>query len=354
MIKLESLILLLLFVTTGSTYAQLYAPEIKVQETTNNRIEIGKKTVPADLIISGNVYAGNAHSYWGGFKANTPEGEKKWGFQQNERFFAGLGGNVYNRGFSANALGIFNGSTTAEDVFLYNENDAAGDFLVLKANGKVGINRTNPEGTLDVAWRTGANATAVFRGSTYPSYFNHNNEEHTYIRGGKAGSNVIIGDNPNARVGIGGVYQPSEKLHVAGNVLANNVSVTSDKKLKKDIREYDQGLALVKQIRPKKYKRKPQVEKVVKFSYDGTQTKEDVEEGIVIEDNREYIGVVAQELQEIAPELVGSFTDEQGEATLTIDQTALTYVLINAVKEQQLEIEALRQEMQSFKTEKDK
>ena len=215
------LLIILAWVSSSPLLAQLYSPEIKVQQTPGNRIEVGNDTNKSDLFIQGNVYAGNAHSYWGGFKAVTPEGESRWGFQQNERFFVGLGRNVYQRGFSAHAMGIFNGSTTPEDIYLYNENGPNSHFLVLKANGRVGINNIKPQASLDVSYDQNDGATAIFRAESYPSYFNHSEDQHTYIRGGKQGSRVIIGDNPDSKVSIGGIYDPVEKLHVGGKVMAD-------------------------------------------------------------------------------------------------------------------------------------
>lgn len=145
-------------------------------------------------------------------------------------------------------------------------------------------------------------------------------------------------------VGIG-VTNPSQKLHVNGNALAWNVSVTSDMKLKQDIRDYAQGLALVKEIHPKKYRYKPRKVKKVKASLADGET---IDEEVFDQNDQEYIGVVAQELQEIAPDLVGSFTDDEGEETLTVNHTALTFILINAVKEQQLQIEAMQKQLDTL------
>lgn len=152
--------------------------------------------------------------------------------------------------------------------------------------------------------------------------------------------------NLNGNVGIG-QKNASERLHVNGNVLASNVSVTSDEKLKQNIQEYSGGLALVKQMKPKKYKYKPRKEQKIKDPYESTARGEEdgdevIEEERMVTDDREYIGVVAQELQAVAPDLVGSFKDEDGSETLTVDQTALTFVLINAVKELSAEVEELK------------
>lgn len=89
-----------------------------------------------------------------------------WGFMQGN-YVAGQGGDVYNRGFSAGAIGIMNASVTAQDVYLYNQNSPAAGFLVLKDTGNVGIGTTAPAAALHVAnsaiWTTnGWDRVSVF------------------------------------------------------------------------------------------------------------------------------------------------------------------------------------------------
>ena len=67
----------------------------------------------------------------------------------------------------------------------------------------VGIGTTSPGATLDVVRGTGSLGTAAFRGTTYTSHFNFGTTENTYIRGGKAGSHVILNDLSGGNVGIG-------------------------------------------------------------------------------------------------------------------------------------------------------
>lgn len=111
----------------------------------------------AQQTINDNVIAGaNSNPYWQGFKSNGPTG--KWGFQQNEVMFMGIGSDVYSKGFSTNAMGIMNGSQTKEDIFLYNVNSPNADFLVLKATGNVGIGTTSPWAKVDIR-TAGANAS---------------------------------------------------------------------------------------------------------------------------------------------------------------------------------------------------
>lgn len=122
----------------------------------------GTLTLGGNATVAGNIVAGNVPSggYWGGFKSTAPSGA--FGFQQDDRALFGLGGDIYTRGFSKNSLWAMNGSTGAEDVGLYNANSPAGNFLVLKAGGSVGIDVASPKAKLDVngSVRVGADTGA--------------------------------------------------------------------------------------------------------------------------------------------------------------------------------------------------
>lgn len=100
----------------------------------------------------------------------------------------------------------------------------------------------------------------------------------------------------------------------------------SDRRLKKNVRDYTDGLSVLKQIRP------------VAFQYNGM--------GNTADNGSEYIGIIAQELGEAAPYMVM----QEGEY-LSVDPTAFTYILINSVQEQQTEIEALSGENDELKAE---
>jgi hypothetical protein len=73
--------------------------------------------------------------------------------------------------------------------------------------------------------------------------------------------------------------------------------------------------------------------------------------------NKPYVGVIAQQMQKIAPYMVGRFTyqDTTGQKTdyLGYDANALTYILVNSVQEQQKQIQALKQEKDARLQEKD-
>ncbi len=94
----------------------------------------------------------------------------------------------------------------------------------------------------------------------------------------------------------------------------------SDRRLKKNITEFQDGLSALKAIRP------------VSFEYNGVADTPD--------DGTVYIGVIAQELAETASYMVSPTADGN---YLSVDPSAFTYVLINSVKEQQNQIENLEQ-----------
>jgi hypothetical protein len=116
---------------------------------------------------------------------------------------------------------------------------------------------------------------------------------------------------------------PSYQLEVNGNAAkpgTANWIVTSDARLKKDVTPYSDGLSSLLKINP------------IRFHYNeqsGYDTKP------------EYVGVIAQELKEIAPYMVGTF-EKNGAEYLNVDNSAMIYMLINAMKEQQKIIEDLK------------
>ncbi|MBK9399848.1 MAG: tail fiber domain-containing protein [Bacteroidetes bacterium] len=96
-------------------------------------------------------------------------------------------------------------------------------------------------------------------------------------------------------------------------------TVVSDERLKKDISPFKEGLETIGKINP------------VYYSYNGkASTPTDAY----------YVGVLAQELQKAAPYMVGSFEHtpnprevNERETYLNVNNGALTYILVNAVKE---------------------
>jgi hypothetical protein len=134
---------------------------------------------------------------------------------------------------------------------------------------------------------------------------------------------------------------PSYKLEVGSSEAAKTGGgmwiATSDERLKKNIRAFEDGLDVVKQIRP------------VQFSYNG--------QGGIADDTSIFVGIIAQELKPVAPYMIGEFTytapDGEKETYMDYDGTAMTYILINAVKEQQLMIQAQQDEIDALRRQLD-
>lgn len=101
----------------------------------------------------------------------------------------------------------------------------------------------------------------------------------------------------------------------------------SDSRVKEDIKPYTKGLTEILLINPVNYK------------YNGLAgTIKDIE----------YTGVIAQEIKDIFPETVSIYKaklnekDEEKTELYSFNSTALTFALINAVKELKIEIELLK------------
>jgi hypothetical protein len=133
----------------------------------------------------------------------------------------------------------------------------------------------------------------------------------------------------NGDVGIG-TTNPTYKLHVVGDAAKTTGSFwtsISDKRLKKEIKPFTEGLQVLTKINP------------VWFQYNGMAGMPN--------DGRNYVGIIAQEMQKIAPYTIGTFQDEETKTDyLNYDPNAILYILINSVQEQQVTIDSLRKQLE--------
>lgn len=116
------------------------------------------------------------------------------------------------------------------------------------------------------------------------------------------------------------------KLDVNGVVRATGFFATSDKKFKKEIKDLEGALEKVNSLQGKKYHWNKEEFKNKNFS-----------------DELQY-GFIAQEVQEILPEIV--IKDANGD--LAMNYIALVPVLVEAIKEQQNEISETKDELKSL------
>ena len=134
-------------------------------------------------------------------------------------------------------------------------------------------------------------------------------------------------------VGIG-VNAPNYQLQLSINSAAkpsSNVwTVISDERVKENIKPYEKGLNEILQVNTKT------------FDYNGKAG---------FEKTKGNIGIIAQEMMHIFPETINSYSaklnedDEEETELYNFDGHALTFALINAVKELKAEIEELKKQI---------
>lgn len=348
------------------------------------------------LEVSGVAGIGNTNAIFGtgstglSFQQNWPT----IGFNQYRDNTAGQGKYMAN-GYAAIQYFDPNSGTMVVDIFssgsANNLTPAAKRALTIQNNGNVSIAAGGAFTTLYVPKNGNYDGSAIFSGTNYASYFNHSNNEDTYIRAGTANGKVIINDNPNAKIQIGNgngnvginispatyynldigqnlteggirlispdwynlnwelrneVYSSSSGSESSCLMLKNNGntkgwfrpdngewSAQSDRRLKKNIEGISPVLDKIMSLNPKIYEMK----------YNNPSH------------SRSY-GFIAQELKEIFPEMVDEIPTKENKNIIgTLDnQMGVSYsqigvIAIKAIQEQQIIIEELRNEINLLK-----
>ena len=149
------------------------------------------------------------------------------------------------------------------------------------------------------------------------------------VGGGNTDSNeIVITTRGNAVSGKGsntgyidanggGVYQGNN---------SSAWSITSDQRLKKNIVDNNVGLDKVIQIQ------------VRNFEYRTEDEVTDLPKNQAIKKQGVQLGVIAQELQQVLPDCV----KQESTGVLAVDSTDIMYHMINAIKELNAEIQALK------------
>jgi len=110
----------------------------------------------------------------------------------------------------------------------------------------------------------------------------------------------------------------------SGNVtFAGNVTAYSDERIKTNIKKIDNALGIVRQLEG------------VTFNY--------------IEDGREGLGVIAQNVEKVLPMLVSEMPSSNGETYKNVAYGNMVGLLIEAMKEQQKQMEQMQLEINALK-----
>jgi len=244
---------------------------------------------------------------------------------------------VTHYGMAAYASG---GGTSSRNVGGYfSATGATQNYAAVFAEGDVGIGTTGPNEKLEIASNTGRFITSDGSGVNRrcilfvaPVTGTDYGRIEAFGYGTSGGGKVLALNNlGGGKVGIG-TSAPDQQLSVDGGaskVGGGSWSTFSDVRMKKNISQFDDGLNVINQLNP------------VGFEYNGSGGYKD--------DGKHYVGVIAQEIQKIAPYMVEVKdkklyeTDNSTTPLLMYDPSDLIYILVNAVKEQQKMIRALEE-----------
>ena len=211
----------------------------------------------------------------------------------------------------------------------------------INVEGNVGIGAATPsekvvvDGNIYSAtgdfYASGFNGVINCGGGIMDSMLNYIGDYQTYPANVNGDEDLYIQDD--LQIG-GAAFKPG----------GGSWSTASDARLKKDISPYDDGLKEVMKIKP------------VKFKYNSLSK--------MIDQEKEHIGILAQDMLNIAPYMVeekafwqkvreedkegNEIIIDQGQNYYTYDGSALNYMLVNAVQEQQSIIEKQNERIESL------
>ncbi len=260
--------------------------------------------------------------------------------------------------YGETALGMFNTPYTpaeteypgdASDRLLVVGNgskESPSDAMVILKNGSIGIGTSSPNienklhvigtnagannisvytqasgGSDNYGIRTEATGTGTTNYGIYATAYGATNNYAGYF-GGDVTVNGVI------RPGINGFFSLGDATWRWSTIYATNGTIeTSDARYKTDIEAIENSLDKIMHINGVRYNWR--TDEFPEMNFDANA----------------HIGVLAQEVEEVLPELV--YTDENGYKSISYEK--LTPVLIEAVKEQQGEIESLKTENEELK-----
>jgi hypothetical protein len=196
----------------------------------------------------------------------------------------------------------------------------------------IGIGNSTPVATLDVVsgGASGGNNTASFSDPSLGpniSYIHWSTPGHWFIRSASSTGYVIIQDTGGS-VGIG-TPNPDALLSVNGNADkpgGGSWSTFSDARLKDVGSDFKHGLEDLSRINPVHYHYK-------------------ADNPLKLPSDPDYVGVVAQEVQQVIPEAV----EKNKDGYLTVNNDPIIWTMVNAIRELDQKLDAKNAENQELK-----
>lgn len=333
-------------VTTGTrnTYLGYFAG--RANGSGNENVAIGWDANSENIsnLGSNNVFVGSrAGKRNSAVSANVILGARAGEFNSDGRnntfvgFSSGRGDNTFSPGRENAFLGSQTGESCNEcrwNVFLgaqAGQNISSGIANIF-IGYTAGFNNTSGLNNVFLGHRAGHSISSgfnnVFLGHRAGEFLPATTSNRLMIANDLNQGDVLIsGDFSTNRVGINTVV-PNATFSVNGDASKTtgpDWAVFSDERVKRNIKEFSDGLDVVMKLRP------------VSFQYKANSGNSDTDS--------EFIGFVAQDVEKIAPYMVNLYDDSEGPSGLpdkrVLNTSALNQILVNALQEQQQKIEDL-------------
>ena len=149
-------------------------------------------------------------------------------------------------------------------------------------------------------------------------------------------SEIVVGYNSVAKGTNTGFINAAGGGNYAGNNSAS-WSTTSDRRIKKNIVDSSVGLDAIKQIQVRNFE----------YRTEDEITDFDNPKSAVVNNQGVQLGVIAQEIQSILPDMV----KEESTGVLSVNPDNMTWHLVNAVKELSAQVTALTERLTTLEGE---
>jgi hypothetical protein len=226
-----------------------------------------------------------------------------WNTKAEGSYSTAMGGDTYASGNNSTAMGTITEATGYASTAMGRETKAIGDYSI--ATGHTTIARDFATVVIGQYNSSGSSATSA------NSYFSFSTSAPAFVIGNGADSS---NKSDAFKVMFNGDTTVSNDLTVSGDVV-----ISSDARLKSNIVSLGSTLPKLLQIDGKSYEMK----------------------------GKQKIGVLAQEIQEVFPELVSEDDNEM----LAVNYQGLVPVLINALKEQDAKLNEQQSEIETYRVE---
>ena len=328
--------------STAVPYLEISPSKVSVYPNTASTSKTtGALTVAGGLGVNGDIYASNlntsgtltagavtypnAHGTANQVLSTTGSGTLTWTTPSLGSLTGYTNGSTpYNVGLgiytSASANGQYNTAIGASAMKsnISSENTAIG-FEAMVNISQAGSNNNvvigsqaakyyGASGQWNNNWKT-MNKSVYIGAMARASNFDTNNEIVIGYDAVGNGSNTVRLGNTNIT-----------EVHTQGSFYANSVQLTSDYRLKKNIKPLENGISTVLKLNPVNYEKKNSLES---SNYDKKEN-----------------GFIAQEIQKVLPYIVDEGKDK--DRLLSVDYTSIIPVLTKAIQEQQVIIEQLK------------